>query len=490
MSASRPGEASADDDVGRVRAELAIAQGRFLQVCRIEGVAYWEWDAAAGSVWIAGQMAELFGVKPGDRVSFERLLERVHPEDSERVRHAVQSALDADGPRQMEIRLVRPDGEVRRIRMRFEPQRAAEGCGLRLVGTSMDVSDLLDLRQALHSSKSECQTMLENIPVAVALLGGDHRLETVNPAFEALTGYSAAELRALTPLDITHPDDLERARYVLRDLAESRESKVVMEKRYVRKDGTIFWGRLRAVTRERDGARVRVAVIEDITGERERERARLASNREQRDALVREIHHRVKNVIQGVTGLLEREASERPELRPLIENALTRVASLAVVHGLQSAAAHREVVLCNLVRGILRLSEPLFPGAVELDIPAEFVPVEIAPEETVPVALILNEMVSNAVKHARKGGDSRRIAVSIRRRGPAVIVEVRNEPASLPPDFDFAAGVGTSTGLKLVRSLLPLEGAKLAIEDVAPGAVVASLELKAPVLRRGPAIGG
>jgi two-component sensor histidine kinase len=91
----------------------------------------------------------------------------------------------------------------------------------------------------------------------------------------------------------------------------------------------------------------------------------------------------------------------------------------------------------------------------------------------VPFALTLNELVSNACKH-RLAGAAEPVRVSVRQLDRVLSVRVSGGPASLPPGFDFAAGRGLGTGLKLVRILLPGEGASLAYSQEG-GQVVAEL---------------
>jgi PAS domain S-box-containing protein len=121
-------------------------------------------------------------------------------------------------------------------------------------------------------------SLFENVAVGVVLVGSDGRFVEVNPAFCNMTGYSKAELRHLTPGDITHEDDRDATEGILTAQAEDLFSTLRIEKRYRRKDGGIIWAEVSVVmlpTMSRAQLRA-AAVMIDIT---ERKRAEAALRR-------------------------------------------------------------------------------------------------------------------------------------------------------------------------------------------------------------------
>ena len=238
-----------------------------------------------------------------------------------------------------------------------------------------------------------------------------------------------------------------------------------------------------AALRDTQGAVIgRVMIIEDVTEKKAVERRRAGRRQLQRDALVRDVHHRIKNHLQGVAGLLERHAVANSALKPAIEEVLGRVNVLATVHGLQSEQPGRELNLCNIARGIVDTLQVVSAVPLEFALPQGFVPVEMNVEEAVPIALILNELVANAAKHLAPSAKQATVKIEMKRDGVRALVVVRNEPASLPPGFDFADGRTLGTGLRLAKSLLPGEGARLSFSQPAVGVVESLLELWPPVL--------
>ena len=106
-------------------------------------------------------------------------------------------------------------------------------------------------------------------------------------------------------------------------------------------------------------------------------------------------------------------------------------------------------------------------------------PIRVSSEEAVPLALILNELIFNAIKH--QAGGTELVQVNVKDEKDSARVSIVTPDAHLPPDFDFLTGSGLGTGLKLVKSLLPSSGCLLQMNNNASG-VIAELQLSPPVL--------
>lgn len=211
------------------------------------------------------------------------------------------------------------------------------------------------------------------------------------------------------------------------------------------------------------------------------EKAHLAEALAQRDALVREVHHRIKNNLQIVAGLLRRHAVQHPESVGALESAINQVQSIAVVHGLHGRVTQQGVMLCELVPAISRAISELSGVPVVLDgIEEGCGGLRIQENETTALALILNELLSNAVKHAAPKGEPTGPTVTLLKEGDGALLRIAN-PGRLPPRFDFANGEGLGTGLGLVKALMP--STAMSIEFTQQGdQVAAEMRLKPPLL--------
>ena len=221
----------------------------------------------------------------------------------------------------------------------------------------------------------------------------------------------------------------------------------------------------------------------DVSESRFAQRRCLADAEKQREVLVREVHHRIKNNLQSDAGLLRRELNRFNELAPHLDKAITQVHAIAVVHGLQSADPDEAIRLCDTVGQICMTVREQTQRPIDFHIEHEltrFRPVQINRDEAVAVALILNELILNAVKHSPEQGGAPRVCVDA--DGASAHVVIRNARLGHGV-FDLASGAGLSTGLRLVKSLLPEQGAALDFVGEADAGLATHLRLTAPVVQ-------
>lgn len=187
------------------------------------------------------------------------------------------------------------------------------------------------------------------------------------------------------------------------------------------------------------------------------------ASRLQRDALIREVHHRIKNSLQGVAGLLRQHLADKPLLRPLLEAASAQVYAIAAVHGLQGEASGGLINLRTLVARVAASVSGIMHSPIVLsERCASLAAYSVKEEESVSVALVLNELVMNAAKHRVRGSSAIKIDTVELESG--VELRIRN-PGFLPSNFDAAMLSRAGNGLALACSLLPRRGARIALEE-------------------------
>lgn len=304
------------------------------------------------------------------------------------------------------------------------------------------------------------------------------RLLDVNEVYCQMMGYSREELLAMTVSDVEAmetPEDI--ARHIQQVKTQGHDR---FETRHRRKDGQLLDIEVSShFVPDRRNPKF-LGFLRNITEHKRLETQRLAHSIMQRDALVREVHHHIKNNLQGVAALLQQQVEESPEASTALKKAIARVRAVAVVHGLQGEA-YSQVALCDVVRAISLDLQKLTPLPLRLETAPHFKPVLLAEAESVPIALIVNELLFNAVKHGAATQVDQAIHIILQGSKNEMCFIVYNQHGRLPQDFDFAGGCGLGTGLTLVKSLLPSSGASLSITN-ADGGVRAELRLSPPVL--------
>ncbi len=207
------------------------------------------------------------------------------------------------------------------------------------------------------------------------------------------------------------------------------------------------------------------------------EELRLHNEALHRKALVREVHHRIKNNLQGITGLLSQFAKIYPETAEPITQAISQVQGISVIHGLQGCSNTSSVRLSELTQAIARDAEILWQTPFTVKIPEEWRDHLVAEKEAVPIALILNELLLNAVKHGGKAHGHVRVTLQDANRESVHICITNAGRLQIDsPPLDVI-----HSGLKLITALMPPNGAHINREQLGDE-VVTVLTLAPPVI--------
>jgi PAS domain S-box-containing protein len=222
-------------------------------------------------------------------------------------------------------------------------------------------------------------------------------------------------------------------------------------------------------------------VATDVTEQRAAQEARLEAAIAQREMLVQEVHHRIKNNLQGVAGLLQQIAQRKPEVAGPISEVVGQVQAIAQVYGLQVGESG-PLQLVNVVRAITGSVQRTFGRTIGFEITGIEPGRWVLPEaEAIPIALTLNELLTNAVKHC-VGAPDATVRCTLACAETEVQVLIVN-PGTLPEGFNLARIPGGVSGLGLVRALLPRRSARLLLSHEA-GQVLAEVTLVPPGVTR------
>ncbi|HUP10471.1 MAG TPA: PAS domain S-box protein [Caldimonas sp.] len=392
-----------------------------------------------------------------------------------------------------------PEGESETFECRV---RARDGRESWIVGNAV-VTDrdttgrqltfaLLDIerRRQAEARMTEAQSALQQViaaaPLAIALLEAKTmRVVQVNAVAAASLGRRAEDLAGRAPEDIFEP---RLAAVYRRDMQRALGRARVAMREYRVHDAAgraRVWDARYVPIGASGGARADqlLLVATDVTEQRAAQQARLEAAIAQREMLVKEVHHRIKNNLQGVAGLLQQIAERKPEVASAIGEVVGQVQAIAQVYGLQ-VGAPGPLRVDGVVEAIVSSVQRTFGHAIRRTSSGGDEATWALPEsEAIPIALTLNELLTNAVKHSEAGEGARAdIACELIADAGGIRVSISN-PARLADGFDLGLIPGGVSGLGLVRALLPRRHATLGIEQHGRR-VVATMTLQPPVLAR------
>jgi PAS domain S-box-containing protein len=283
-----------------------------------------------------------------------------------------------------------------------------------------------------------------------------------------LLGYKPEELigRPFQELNILAPEYLEAAfSDTMRVLAGERIASSVYE--FIAKDGTRKLGEISGAPLVRDGKIVAVvAVARDIT-ERVRAEKQLEASLQEKEVLLKEIHHRVKNNLQVISSLLylQSKSIEGQEALEMFQESQDRVRSMALVHErLYQSPDLARIDFAEYVRNLasyLFRSYGVHSNLIQLRINVDDVSLGI--DMAVPCGLILNELVSNSLKHAFPNGREGEIRIELCSGDDnELALVVSDNGVGFPKDLDFRGM--ESLGLQLVNTLVDQLGGTIELD--------------------------
>ena len=327
-----------------------------------------------------------------------------------------------------------------------------------------------ELERRVVESEERFRKMADHAPVLLWMAGTNGECEFFNQRWLVFTGRTMQEEVGNGWAEGVHPEDFQSCMHTFMDAFVARRD-FAMEYRLRRFDGQDRWIYDQGTPRYEPDGRFAgyIGSCIDITEQRRSQETLLmnaelaATLREQaavareREILLREVHHRVKNDLQLICSILSMQARRLSE--PLsvaaLEDCESRVRAVAVIHELMYRSDKpSQIPMARTVRdlalSLLRVSDNTGGAvALQLDVEGEH---SLDVGRAIPCALILNELITNAFKHAFPGGRTGTIAVSLREPRPGhVVLAVADDGVGMPADLALSAS--GSLGWRLIEAL-------------------------------------
>jgi PAS domain S-box-containing protein len=326
-------------------------------------------------------------------------------------------------------------------------------------------------RTQLASSSDPLARILDLAEDAILSVDGDQRIVLFNRGAERTFGHMAGEVRGQS-LDMLLPQRFtaQHRRHVEAFRDSSTDARQMGERREIygrRKDGTNFPAEATISKVKVQGEWLFTVILRDIT-ERKLAHEAMSRSLQEKELLLKEIHHRVKNNLQVVSSLLGLQSRVLPEesVRRIFLESQNRIHSMALLHErLYQSQSLSEIDCQEYVR---QLAAHLFRSfgvrtdRIRLRVNVESTRMNM--DTAVPCGLVLNELVSNSLKYAFPDGRDGEVRVELTEDDKrSMRLSVSDDGVGLPKDFDLQ-GV-RSLGLRLVRTLAEQLGATIEVRS-------------------------
>jgi PAS domain S-box-containing protein len=389
--------------------------------------------------------------------SRQELLDRTshdltHPDDLETDLHQLRQFLGGELKTYgMEKRYIHRSGSHLWVNLTMSLVSGSSGAPKYFIYVVEDITE----RKRSDLALSHLAAIVESSGDAITGTTLDGTILSWNSGAEQIYGYSAYEVKGCS-ISILVPPDLPRAEAEIREKIAFGE-KVYYETEQIRKDRHRIHVSL-SLSPINDGAGQVIGasrIARDIT-QRKRAEAQLTASLKEKEVLLKEIHHRVKNNLQIISSLLNLQSHyiEDPRALEMFRESQDRLKSMALIHEMlyqskEIAKIEFNEYVRNLLSMVYRSHRPT-SKAIKLDVQVD--PVFLSMDIAVPVSLILNEMVSNSLKHAFKERNAGLVEIRFKKEeNGRFLLVVSDDGVGLPRDFSLEST--PSLGLRLVKIL-------------------------------------
>ncbi|MCG8636083.1 MAG: PAS domain S-box protein, partial [Desulfobacterales bacterium] len=271
-------------------------------------------------------------------------------------------------------------------------------------------------------------------------------------------GYSMDELCEMTPLDIEPEYTEETFKQMLRPLLSGTRNAIRLKMQHRRRDGSRYKTAAHLQPMRFQDVTVVVAIILDIT-EQEAAREKLLASVAEKEVLLKEIHHRVKNNMQIIQSLLNLQTGKTDNtlLKTALQDAIQRIKSMALIH--ETLYQSDDLALLDLdiyFQSIITYLATIYRTPdTRVEIRTDIQPLKLDIDRSISCGLILNELVSNAFKYAFQHTDQGRISIKFKARqnGTAQLM-VSDNGCGLPAETKPEGSLGLDLVTMLARDQL------------------------------------
>ena len=328
-----------------------------------------------------------------------------------------------------------------------------------------DITEKNKYQNEIRESEERFRTMADSAPVMIWMSDQDSNLIYANKTMLDYFGKPFEDINNQNWIELIHPDDRERFIELSRKARAARRN-FSTELRVLKSGNDYAWILKSAAPRILPtGEFVGFIGSEIDISEAKNYRIQIERSLKEKEVLLKEIHHRIKNNLQIISSLLNLQLNylNNEEIIDMLQSSQSRIRSMALIH--EKLYKTRELSSINFGEYIKDLTAYLFKtyrgktGTLRLDLDLSDVKIDI--NLSISLGLILNELVTNSLRHAFPENKSGKLNICLKESNDELTLSVADDGVGLPKDFDIKNT--NSLGLELVDSLVDQHRGKLEI---------------------------
>ena len=439
----------------RVEKEIERARDDYLAVTNLTGDITVRVDRKGKCTFANDGACEFWG-KPREELLGQELADYLHHDDAEKTSAAVREGMKTKQTvKGLVSRQKTPEG-WRIVEWNGSPFFDEKGDYVGFQATGRDVTEGKRAEEQLRQSEEKLRSIVENAHDVIFQLSPSGIIQYVSPKVKEIYGSNPEDLVGKYLTKTTPRSEVPRALEAVKTVLSGKAIKN-LEIDQLDGKGNIVPVEINLGPVEREGEIVAVqGVMRDIT-ERKRAEERIGASLKEKEVLLQEIHHRVKNNLQVISSLLKLQSRKIGDERcaEMLNESQNRVKTMALIHEkLYQAEDLARIDLGGYIKSLMRgLFIAYGPEAGRIAPRIEVEDIRLGVNYAMPCGLVINELVSNSLKHAFPDGKKGEIRIVMRRiEGDEVELVVSDNGIGIPESLEF--GNPESLGLRLVTMLV------------------------------------
>jgi len=412
------------DITERKAAEEQIIQSekRMHEAQAIAKIGSWQFDLQTFELTWSREHYRIFELDetPADKL-YDVYRSKIHPDDIAELDRLVNRAIEGGFGFIYEHRVVCKDGSIKNVLSVGQTVKGANGKAMAVNGTLQDITEQKKAVKKLADERLLLRTIINNLPMNVYAKNLSRQKILANQIVDEYMGASSEQ-------EVVGKDDLA---LFFKDseaisLEEDRQvfagnSILGKETLNLRKDGSQTWFLISKVPLKNTEGKITgvVGVSVDITERKQQEEALLASNRE-KDLLIKEIHHRIKNNLQLISSVIFIRMSKMPvsKTRDFLDETRQKIKAIALIHEnlLQTESLNKINISVYLNRLLTDLQIAYSTQEANITVAVNIESILVTTDVAINCSLIVNELFTNSMKHAFKDRQGGLISVSIQKQ--------------------------------------------------------------------------
>ncbi len=471
------------DISARLKAEKKVKESeeRFRSLAyNVPGVIYLcKNDEYFSMIFVNDQVEQLTGYSRKDFLNQKvNFIDLMHTDDIERVKSEVDKSVNEKRSFQVEYRLYDKKGKMHWVLENGVGIFDEKGVLVHLEGYISDITEKKIAEEVAYKASQQLEFHIQNSPLAVIVSDENFEVTQWSKSAEELFGWAEDEVlkKNRSEWAFTHEDDIESVNLKIDELILGRKSSNVSHNRNITKDGRVLnceW--YNSVMFDKNGDIISIfSLVHDVTDRVKKEEA-IKDSLAEKEILLAEIHHRVKNNLAVVSGLMQLQAlgAEDEKLQTELFDSVNRVKTMASVHELlyQSENYSRLNFKDTVIELVHNVAETLQAKmSVSVDIKCEDIKVDI--NRAIPTSLIVNEVITNVYKHAFKERESGKLTLQVKEVSGEIKLLIKDNGVGIDENRDSSDGRQGRTGslgMHLIRELVNQLNGTFEYKSVDPG---------------------